>query len=104
MGSIDLRLVSQEAQRVRWQTLIADAVRSGRGPIEFCRSRGLDASHYYYWRRVLAPQDQEEHAPGKLVLLDRDLSLQAGGENQALELVTADGWRLHIRPGVDKET
>lgn len=104
MSSVDLRRAKQKAQRVRWQTLIEDAVRSGRGPTEFCRSRGLDVSHYYYWRRVLARKDQEELAPGRFALVDQDVTLHDTGEAPALELVTADGWRLQIRPGVDKET
>ena len=53
---------------------------------------------------MLAREDQEERAPGQFVLLVQDLSLYAGEEDPALDLETAEGWRLQIRPGVDQET
>nr|WP_321472885.1 hypothetical protein [uncultured Paludibaculum sp.] len=84
--------------------MIEESRRSGQGPTEFCRARGLDVAQFYYWRRVLAREDQEEHTTGQFVLLGQDISLHAGDEDSALELETADGWHLRIRPGVDKET
>lgn len=104
MSSVDLRRARQGVQRSRWRCLIEEFRRSGQGPTEFCRARGLDVAQFHYWRRVLAREDQEEHTPGQFVLLGRDISLKAGDEDPALELETADGWHLRIRPGADKET
>lgn len=104
MSSVELRRAKQKARCSRWRAFIEESRRSGQGPTEFCRARGLDVAQFYYWRRVLAREDQEEHTPGQFVLLGQDISLHAGDEDSALELETADGWHLRIRPGVDKET
>lgn len=65
MSRVEIRRAQQKAQRVHWRTLIDEAQTSDRGPTEFCRARGLYVAHFYYWRRALALEGQEQKIEGR---------------------------------------
>jgi transposase-like protein len=100
---------ADEQTRGQWQTLIAEAVRSGRSIRAFCRERGVTEGQFYAWRRRLNGKVQgaaQRRAEGAVPAATFAL-VQEPGANPApagVELVWADGRRLRIGPGVDAAT
>jgi hypothetical protein len=80
---------------------------------EFCRQRAIHPSHFYYWRQRLATEPtpsvklsakRRQETRFALVQAEPATTARSATPDVTLQLVLENGWRLHIRPGVDQAT
>lgn len=88
-----------------WRTVIARWRRSGRTVREFCQAEGISEPSFYAWRRKLAPVETRDPvtAPAFLpvqIIASEERQRTTGG----IEVVLANGRRLHVPPGFDPHT
>jgi hypothetical protein len=110
MSKIQQRDVEKERF---WQKVIGEAARSGVSIREFCRSRKLKESQFYWWQRVLKQRREERtrHQKCKNKGRGRDgqvsfalVSEDGSAMEAGIELVLGHGLRVRISKGVDAET
>src|ERR1035441_207384 len=95
------------------QDVVAAGKASNVGVREFWRQRGIQPSHFYYWRQRLAReaaaamQPSARRKPESRSALGRAEPAPAAfsaTHDGAVELILERSWRLRIRPGVDAGT
>jgi len=104
---------SATERRAHWQDVVAAGKASNLSVREFCRQRGIQPSHFYYWRQRFAGETAAAMQPSArrkpesrfaLVRAEPAPTAAAATHDGAVELILESGWRLHIRPGVDAAT
>ena len=76
--------------------LVADWRRSGLGPTEFCRTRGVTVNRLAYWRSKVAPEVDFIEA----VVEELPAPPEAAETTEAIEVMVGDVFvRLPDRPG-----
>lgn len=82
-----------------WRERIAEQARSGLSIKQFCQERGVTTWSFYDWRKRL-------RKPGavRFALIEREPVTRERATEAQLELILADGVRMHIRSGVDGAT
>jgi hypothetical protein len=82
-----------------WRERIAEQARSGVSIKQFCEERGVTTWSFYDWRKRL-----REPRAVRFALVERQPVSQERATEAHLELILADGVRMHIRSGVDAAT
>jgi transposase len=82
-----------------WRERIAEQARSGLSIKQFCKERGVTTWSFYDWRKRL-----REPGTVRFALVERQSVTQERPTEAHLELILADGVRMHIRSGVDGAT
>lgn len=108
--------MARERDRQReqlWRGRLREQARSGLSIREFCDSRGLLESSFYFWRRELrardAEQDQGNALPADAVTASLPLFAAVTvsaveAPNSDLELVLTSGLRVRVPSGFDPQT
>jgi hypothetical protein len=99
-----------------WRKLTREQVRSGLSVREFCESRGLVEGSFYFWRRELRARDAEDQRVkrtassagiGATSSAPSFAAITVSGwesPSSALELVLANGVRVRVPVGFDRQT
>ncbi len=92
-----------------WREVIAGQQRSGTSIQAFCRSRQLNESSFYRWRKRIQLQDREvrgkKDAPPVLapvVVVDEQLGESAREPSASIEIVLADGTIVRVPSGTTR--
>ena len=97
----------RERRRARMRALLEQWRSSGEPAAAFCRRHGIAPQKFSYWKRALSRPSRRVARPARVAPSGFvPVQLVEGPPEAAegsLEIVTGNGWRVLVRPGVSRE-
>jgi hypothetical protein len=100
------RFVCDPHKEQRWRRHIQCWHASGLSVRDFCKRHHLSEPSFYHWRRTLHRRDQPatHTADQRVTFVPLHVRAEPATTPVALEVVLANGRRLHVGPGFDPAT
>ena len=87
-----------------WRGRVREQAHSGLSIREFCESRGVLESSFYFWRRELQARETEHAAAGCPPAFAAVTLASTDAPSADLELVLTSGVRVRVPVGFDPQT
>jgi transposase len=87
-----------------WRRRFREQQASGQSVREYCVERNLTESNFYYWRKTIAERDRQKTAKSKPAFVPvAVVQSPASPDSSPIDIHLANGRRLRVRPGCDRE-
>jgi transposase-like protein len=85
-----------------WRRHVGRQQASGLSVREYCVRHNLTESAFYVWRRVIRERDREAPRPAPTFVPVTVIDSPGRFTGTAIDILLADGRRIRVRPGCDR--